>query len=172
MALTLPGVHQVVIVDDAVAVVGDNTWTATRGAAALKIEWNEGDGAEVSTAQIISELAAASKRQGAVAKKTGDAQQGFQRSKTKVEWVYQQPFLAHTPMEPLNCTVEIKDNRCEIWVGTQVPTRVVDIASAVSGIPSERITVNNHLLGGGFGRRLERTWSVKPSRLRVRSRGP
>jgi isoquinoline 1-oxidoreductase beta subunit len=155
VALTVQGVDQVVIVDNAVAVIGKHTWAARRGAAALKITWNEGAGAGVSMDQIVSDLVLAAKRQGAVARKDGDVQRAFGRAKTKFDVVYRQPFLAHAPMEPVNCTVHVTDSHCEIWVGTQVPTRAVDIASKMSGVPAARITLHNHLLGGGFGRRLE-----------------
>jgi isoquinoline 1-oxidoreductase beta subunit len=72
-----------------------------------------------------------------------------------VDAVYQQPFLAHATMEPVNCTVHVRADGCEIWLGSQVPTRVVDAAVAVTGLPAEKIVVHNHLIGGGFGRRLE-----------------
>src|SRR5258708_18036098 len=141
--------------DNAVAVIGDHTWAAKRGLAALDIKWNEGAGATVSTKQIVDDLAAASKRNGAVARKDGDVNKAFGDAKTRVDAVYQQPFLAHATMEPVNCTVHVRPDGCDIWTGTQVPTRAVDAAVKITGLPPERITVHNHLLGGGFGRRLE-----------------
>jgi isoquinoline 1-oxidoreductase beta subunit len=104
---------------------------------------------------VIDELANASKRAGAVARKDGDVGKGFTDAKTRVDAVYQQPFLAHATMEPVNCTVHVRADGCDIWVGTQVPTRAVDTAVKITGLPADRITVHNHLLGGGFGRRLE-----------------
>ncbi|MGF6771869.1 isoquinoline 1-oxidoreductase beta subunit [Paraburkholderia sp. GAS199] len=154
-AKKIPGVRQVVKIDNGVAVVGDHTWAAKRGAAALKIVWNEGAGATVSMKTIVDDLAAASERKGAVARKDGDVGSAFSNAKTRVDAIYQQPFLAHATMEPINCTVHVKPDGCDIWVGTQVPTRAVDTAVAVTGLPAERVVVHNHLLGGGFGRRLE-----------------
>jgi isoquinoline 1-oxidoreductase beta subunit len=90
-----------------------------------------------------------------VAHKEGDVGKAFGEAKTRVDAVYQQPFLAHATMEPVNCTVHVRPDGCEIWIGTQVPTRVVDTAAQVTGLPADRIVVHNHLIGGGFGRRLE-----------------
>ena len=154
-ARTVPGVLQVVRFDNGAAVIGTHTWAAKRGLQALVIHWNEGPGAHVSTETIVSDLEAASRRNGAVARKEGDVDQAFAHAKTRIDAVYRQPFLAHATMEPVNCTVHVQPDACEIWVGSQVPTRVVDTASKVTGLSPDKITVHNHLLGGGFGRRLE-----------------
>ncbi|MEX3759675.1 xanthine dehydrogenase family protein molybdopterin-binding subunit [Paraburkholderia phenoliruptrix] len=154
-AKKIPGVRQVVKIDNAVAVIGDHTWAAKRGLQALEIKWNEGAGAKLSMKQIVDDLAHASERNGAVARKDGDVVQGFANAKTRVDAIYQQPFLAHATMEPINCTVHVRADGCEVWLGTQVPTRVRDAAMAVTGLPADKIVVHNHLIGGGFGRRLE-----------------
>jgi isoquinoline 1-oxidoreductase beta subunit len=154
-AKKIPGVRQVIKFDNGVAVVGDHTWAAKRGAAALDLKWNEGRGADFSTAKVVQQLADASKKDGAVARKDGDTKKGFNDAKTRVDAVYQQPFLAHATMEPVNCTVSVRADGCDIWVGTQVPTRAVDTAMKITGLPADKIIVHNHLLGGGFGRRLE-----------------
>ncbi len=154
-AKKIPGVRQVVKIDNAVAVIGDHTWAAKRGLQALEIKWNEGAGAKLSMKQIVDDLAHASERNGAVARKDGNLVQGFANAKTRVDAIYQQPFLAHATMEPINCTVHVRADSCEVWLGTQVPTRVRDAAMAVTGLPADKIVVHNHLIGGGFGRRLE-----------------
>ncbi|CAB3803809.1 Isoquinoline 1-oxidoreductase subunit beta [Paraburkholderia ultramafica] len=154
-AKKIPGVRQVVKLDNAVAVIGDHTWAAKRGVQALDIKWNEGAGANLSMKQIVDDLTNASQRNGAVARKEGDVGNAFSHAKSRVDAVYQQPFLAHATMEPVNCTVHVRADGCEIWLGSQVPTRVVDAAVAVTGLPADKIVVHNHLLGGGFGRRLE-----------------
>ncbi len=155
VARSLPGVRQVVKLDNAVAVVADHTWAAKRGASALVIQWNEGRGANYSTDTVVRELAAASKRDGAVARKEGDVVQGFKKAGIRLDAVYEQPFLAHATMEPVNCTVSVRADGCDIWTGTQVPTRAMDTAVKITGLPAERIALHNHLLGGGFGRRAE-----------------
>jgi isoquinoline 1-oxidoreductase subunit beta len=154
-AKKIPGVRQVVRIDNAVAVIGDHTWAAKRGVQALDITWDEGPDAKLSMKQIVAELADASQRNGAVARKEGDVGTAFSNAKTRVDAVYQQPFLAHATMEPVNCTVHVRPDGCDVWLGSQVPTRVVDAAVAVTGLPADKIVVHNHLLGGGFGRRLE-----------------
>jgi len=154
-AKKIPGVRQVVKIDNAVAVIGDHTWAAKRGLQALDIKWNEGADAKLSMKQIVDDLANASQRNGAVARKDGDVVHAFSNAKTRVDAVYQQPFLAHATMEPINCTVHVRADGCEIWLGSQVPTRVRDAAMAVTGLPADKIVVHNHLIGGGFGRRLE-----------------
>lgn len=106
-------------------------------------------------AKVIQQLVDASKRDGAVARKDGDVKKGFNDAKTRIDSVYQQPFLAHATMEPVNCTVSVRADGCDIWVGTQVPTRAVDTAVKITGLTADKVTVHNHLLGGGFGRRLE-----------------
>nr|WKF61107.1 Isoquinoline 1-oxidoreductase subunit beta [Paraburkholderia busanensis] len=154
-AKKIPGVRQVVKIDNAVAVIGDHTWAAKRGVQALVIQWNEGAGSSLSMQQIVADLTAAAQRNGAVARKDGDVGNAFANAKTRVDAVYQQPFLAHATMEPVNCTVHVRPDGCDIWLGSQVPTRVVDAAVAVTGLPADSIVVHNHLIGGGFGRRLE-----------------
>jgi isoquinoline 1-oxidoreductase beta subunit len=154
-AKKIPGVKQVIKFDNGVAVIGDHTWAAKRGAAALVIEWNEGAGANTSTKQLVDEMASASRRSGAVARKDGDVDKAFANAKTRVDAVYVQPLLAHATMEPINCTVHVRADGCDVWLGTQVPTRVVDAGVKATGLPPEKIVVHNHLLGGGFGRRLE-----------------
>ncbi|MFM0202158.1 xanthine dehydrogenase family protein molybdopterin-binding subunit [Paraburkholderia fungorum] len=154
-AKQIPGVRQVVKLDNAVAVIGDHTWAAKRGLQALDIKWNEGAGATLGMQQIVDDLAQASQRNGAVARKDGDVGTAFSNARSRIDAVYQQPFLAHATMEPINCTVHVRPDGCDVWLGSQVPTRVVDAAVAVTGLPADKIVVHNHLIGGGFGRRLE-----------------
>ena len=152
---SMPGVRQVVQFDTGVAVVGDHTWAAKRGAAALVAVWNEGKGAGYSTEQVRADLAAAAQRPGAVARKDGDVGAGFKNAHQRIDAVYRQPLLAHATMEPVNCTVSVRADGCDIWVGTQVPTFAVDTAVKLTGLPADKVVLHGHLLGGGFGRRLE-----------------
>jgi isoquinoline 1-oxidoreductase beta subunit len=155
VARAMPGVRQVVRIDNAVAVIGVHTWAAKRGAAALRIEWHGGSGAGYSTARMRQDLRTAAGRAGGVARKEGDADRAMRGAVQRVDAVYEQPLLAHATMEPLNCTVSVRADGCDIWVGTQVPGRAVAIAAAASGLEPARIRLHNQLLGGGFGRRLE-----------------
>jgi isoquinoline 1-oxidoreductase beta subunit len=153
-AMKVAGVRRVVVLDDAVAVIGDHMWAAKKGLEALKIEWNEGPNARISTRDIWQDLRAASEKDGAIAKSIGDIAKGL-ASGDKFEASFELPFLAHASMEPINATVHVRPDACEIWTGTQIMTRVQAEAAKAAGVPVDKVIVNQHLLGGGFGRKLE-----------------
>ncbi|GMO11760.1 xanthine dehydrogenase family protein molybdopterin-binding subunit [Bradyrhizobium sp. TM233] len=153
-AVKIAGVRKVVVLDDAVAVIGDHMWAAKKGLEALKIEWNEGANAGISTRDIWQNLRDASAKDGVVAKSTGDIAKAL-ASGDKFEAAYELPFLAHASMEPINATVRVTKDSCEIWTGTQIMTRVQSEAAKAAGVPLDKVIVNQHLLGGGFGRKLE-----------------
>lgn len=154
-AMAVKGVRQVVQLDDAVAVVADHMGAAKKGLAALVIEWDDGPHAKLSTDAIVSELEQATLKPGVVAQAIGDSDTAMASAATTVEATYQVPFLAHATMEPMNCTVHVRQDGCEVWVGTQAIARVQAAAAAVADMPLEKVVVHNHLIGGGFGRRLE-----------------
>jgi isoquinoline 1-oxidoreductase beta subunit len=153
-AKKLPGVRQVVVLDNLVAVVGDHMWAAWQGLDALKVTWDEGPNAKISSAEIWNELRAASKKEGVVAKSEGDVNKGLTQGE-RFDADYELPFLAHATMEPQNCTVRLTPGACEIWTGTQVQSRAQQFAAKAAGLPIGKVTLYNHYLGGGFGRRLE-----------------
>jgi isoquinoline 1-oxidoreductase subunit beta len=154
-AKAVKGVRQIVLLDDAVAVVADHMGAAKKGLAALKIEWDDGPQAGLSTKDIARELQNATEKAGAVAQNKGDADKAFAGATTRVEVSYEVPFLAHATMEPMNCTVHLQKDRCEIWVGSQALARAQAAAAKTAGLPIEKVVVHNHLIGGGFGRRLD-----------------
>ena len=90
-----------------------------------------------------------------MARKEGDVDKALAGAAGKVEAVYQLPFLAHAAMEPMNCTVHVRGDGCDVWVGNQVVSRAQATAAQVTGLPLEKVQVHNHLIGGGFGRRLD-----------------
>ncbi len=153
-AKSLPGVRQVIVLKDLVAVVGDHMWAATQGLSALDITWDEGPHSAVSSDDVWKQLRAASKTEGAVANSVGDVAKGLTQGDL-LEAAYEMPFLAHATMEPMNCTVHVTPTACEVWVGSQVFSRVQAIAAKVTGLPLDKVTAHNYLIGGGFGRRLE-----------------
>ncbi len=171
-AKAVKGVRQIVRLDDAVAVVADHMGAAQKGLAALKIEWDDGPHAGLATADIARELEQATLGPGAVAQSIGDADGAMARSATKVEASYQVPFLAHAAMEPMNCTVHCRDDVCELWLGNQAVARVQAMAAAAAGIPPEKVIVHNHLIGGGFGRRLEADCAVRAVQIAKHVDGP
>ncbi len=154
-AKAVKGVRQIVRLDDAVAVVADHMGAAKKGLAALKIEWDDGPHARLATSDIAAELEKATLASGAVAQNIGDVDKAMASAVTKVEAIYQVPFLAHTAMEPMNCTVHVRKDSCEIWVGNQAIARCQAAAAKITGLPLDKVVLHNHLLGGGFGRRLE-----------------
>ncbi|HXN66986.1 MAG TPA: xanthine dehydrogenase family protein molybdopterin-binding subunit [Bradyrhizobium sp.] len=170
-ARKVPGVQKVVVLDDLVAVVGDHMWAAKKGLDALVIDWDEGPNARVSSKEIWDDLRAASEKDGAVAKSAGDIAKGLAIG-DKLEASYELPFLAHATMEPINATVHVTPDSCEIWTGTQVMTRVQSEAAKAAGLPVEKVIVNNHLLGGGFGRKLEADMVVAAVRVAKQVDGP
>ncbi len=151
-ARAMPGVIDVLKIDNAVAVIGEHFWAAKRGLEALDLEWDPGPNADLTTAKLTQALAERSQNGPVIpGRKVGSRPAG----RTTVEALYQLPMLAHAPMEPLNTTVQVSAERCEIWVGTQVPVRCVSAAAQVTGLPESKIVLHNHYIGGGFGRRLD-----------------
>jgi isoquinoline 1-oxidoreductase subunit beta len=164
-ARKVAGVRRIVRLDDAVAVVADHMWAAKQGLSALDIDWDEGANAMLSTADIVGQLEAASQQPGVVARRNGDVAQAIGGAATRIEAVYQAPFLAHATMEPLNCTVAVRPDGCDVWVGNQVVGRAQAAAAEATGLPRDRVRVHNHLLGGGFGRRLEVDYVAQAARI-------
>jgi isoquinoline 1-oxidoreductase beta subunit len=171
-ARKVKGVHQIVRLDDAVAVVADHMGAAKKGLAALKIEWDDGPHAKLATADIVAELEQATLKPGAVAQNIGDVEKALAGAASKVEATYQVPFLAHAALEPMNCTLHVRKDGCEIWVGTQVLARVHSAAAKTAGLPLDKVVVHNHLLGGGFGRRLEVDGIVRAVEIAKHVAGP
>ncbi len=153
-AKAVKGVHAIVRLPDAVAVIADHMGAAKKGLAALAIVWDEGPNATLSSAGIVDALAKAAAQPGAVSTNTGDAAAGLKGAAKRVSATYQIPFLAHAPMEPMNCTAHVRKDGCDIWVGTQAPVRAREAAAHAAGLPPAKVTVHNQLIGGGFGRRL------------------
>ncbi len=171
-AKAIKGVRQIVRLDDLVAVVADNMWAAKQGLKALAIRWDDGPNATISIGDVVQGLAAATQTPGVVARKEGDAAAAMAGAPTKMEAVYQVPFLAHAAMEPINCTVHVRPDRCEVWTGSQVLTRAQATAAKVTGLPLEKVVVHNHYLGGGFGRRLEHDYVTQAVRIAKQVDGP
>jgi len=147
------GVRHVLPIDRGVAVVADDFWSATEGRNALVVEWDEGKLGKLDTAKQGEEYAAMAKKPGKVASTLGDADGALGSAAKKVEVVYDLPYLAHAPMEPLNCVADVRSDSCEIWVGTQSQTIDRGAAAAAAGLKPEQVTLHTTLLGGGFGRR-------------------
>ena len=152
----LPGVVDVIRIDDAVAVVGDHYWAAKTGLAALQIDWDPGPNAAMSSETIRNDQkAAASTGTPIKGLLNGDIDAAFAAAKARIEAVYELPFLAHATMEPINTTVHVRPDGCDIWVGTQTPVVAQLLAAKITGHQPEKVVIHNQLIGGGFGRRLQ-----------------
>jgi isoquinoline 1-oxidoreductase beta subunit len=165
-------VRQVLRFDDAVAVVADHMGAAKKGLAALVIERDDGPHAKLNMQDIVAELDKATLNPGAVAQNIGDVDHAIASAVTKVEATYQVPFLAHATMEPMNCTAHVRKDGCEIWVGSQVLARAQAAAAKTAGLPLDKVVVHNHLLGGGFGRRLEADGVIRAVEVGKQVDGP
>jgi isoquinoline 1-oxidoreductase beta subunit len=159
-AKAVPGVKHVVQVTSGVAVVADTFWAAIQGRKALKVEWDEGPVAQVSTPAMEKEYEAAAANPGQVARNDGDHEKALQAAGKTLESAYLVPYLEHACMEPMNATAHITANACTLWLPTQNPGGSLDMATRFTGLPAERITIHTTLLGGGFGRRGERDFVV------------
>ncbi len=152
-AKAVSGVHAVVAVPAGVAVVAEGFWPALQGRRALQLDWDEGEGAALSSAGLRREYAGLARTPGLVAHRKGDVQSALSKAVRTLEAEYALPFLAHAPMEPLNCCVDLRADGCDIWTGTQMQTNDRDAAARVAGLPPEKVRLHTTFLGGGFGRR-------------------
>jgi isoquinoline 1-oxidoreductase beta subunit len=165
-ARAVPGVLQVVRLPDAVAVVGDHFWAAQQGLGALRPVWDPGPNASLSTADLKASLEATSlKGQAAVAVQTGSFDRAFRDADRRIERVYWQPFLSHAPMEPQAAVVHVRGDGVELWCGTQVPSRAQAAVARICGVAPEKVTLNNQLMGGAFGRKLETDYVEQAARV-------
>ncbi len=151
-ARAVTGVTQVLAVPSGVAVVADSYWAASRGRDALKIEWDDSKADMRSTPQITAEYKKAAGETGKKAKTTGDVDAAFKGAKI-ITADYEVPFLAHAPMEPLNCVVRRSDSGAELWYGCQFQTVDQGNVAKLLGLKPEQVTINTLYAGGSFGRR-------------------
>jgi len=152
-AKAVPGVKAVVQVPSGVAVVAEHFWAARLGRDALEIDWDLGPAAGLDTGKMREEFRALSRSPGAKAAAAGDVDAAMRTASSKLEAEYEVPYLAHATMEPLNCTVRLAGDRCEIWTGTQFQTPDQMAAAKIAGLDPKQVTLHTMFLGGGFGRR-------------------
>jgi isoquinoline 1-oxidoreductase subunit beta len=152
-AKAIPGVVNVVQVPSGVAVIAKGFWPAKLGREKLEITWDEGPGAAISTVEMRENYSAMSKTPGLVARKVGDPTAALAGAAKTITAEYEVPYLAHCMMEPLNTVVDLHEDRCEIWTGSQFQTGDRAAAAKVAGLKPDQVTLHTTLLGGGFGRR-------------------
>jgi len=152
-AKAVPGVKQVVQVSRGVAVVADNTWSAMEGRRVLQVQFDEGPNANTSSASIRKTFMDMAEKPGAVARSQGDAAGALASAAKKIEAVYEVPYLSHAPMEPMNCTADVRADGCDVWTSTQIQTSAHGTAVKITGLPPQKVKIHTLYLGGGFGRR-------------------
>jgi len=147
-----------------VIVVAEHFWQAKKGRDALRIVWEPGPNAALDTAAIWTQVNDGATQPGAsaltsedvaTALKGGHAADALKHAAKTFDAVYALPLLAHATMEPMNCTADVKADRCDVYVGTQVQQMTQAAAAEAAGLKPEQVNVHTTLLGGGFGRRLE-----------------
>jgi isoquinoline 1-oxidoreductase beta subunit len=152
-ALAMPGVKAVFPIPAGVAVVATDTWSAIQGREALALEWEPGPAAGLSSASIFASYRDLAKQPGAVARNDGDAEAALAGSAKRIAGEFEVPYLAHAPMEPLNCVVYVQPDGCDIWTGDQFQTGDQGNAAKVLGIAPEKVRIHTLYAGGSFGRR-------------------
>jgi isoquinoline 1-oxidoreductase subunit beta len=149
----VPGVKAIVPIPSGVAVVANDFLAARQGRDALEIEWDEGPLADLNTSAQRGQFAEMTQKPGLVAANRGNAAEAMENAPRKLEAEYEVPYLAHACMEPLNCVVDMRDESCEIWTGTQMQTGDRNTAARILGLKPDRVKLHTTYLGGGFGRR-------------------
>jgi isoquinoline 1-oxidoreductase beta subunit len=153
-ALKTPGVHDVLQIDRGVAIVANDFWSAWQGCERLAVSWDQAPQAELDTRSLYRQVETALQQSGSVARRRGAARKALQHAQEVVEAQYRTPYLAHCTLEPMNCIADVRQDGCDIWVGTQNQTETRMKAAELTGLPREKVKVHTTFLGGGFGRRL------------------
>ena len=173
-ALAVPGVRRVVTIEGhrnptylrpGVAVIADSTWAAMKGREALRVQWDEGAGREESTATLAAQFRRLAAMPGKVLAEAGDVERALARGRTKVDVVYEAPFIAHATLEPQNCVAHVADGRCEVWGPLQMPTSGAKVVAEVTGLDPKAVSIHVTRAGGGFGRRLMSDYAAEAAVL-------
>ena len=163
-AKKVPGVRDVIQIEPVaagsftaggVAVLAGNSWAAMQGRKALQITWDEGPHASESSESLRDQCVANAAKPGKVVRNDGDVNAAMTGGAKKLDVVYELPFAPHATMEPMNCTVIVRDTNAEAWVPTQAPQWAQDIIAKTANLPADKVVVHTTLMGGGFGRRYQ-----------------
>lgn len=152
-AKQVPGVVDVVAIPQGVAVLATGFWAAKKGRDALRVEWDESAAEKRGTSELLAEYRALLDRPGAVARHDGDAEAALASAAKVVAADFEFPYLAHAPMEPLDCVLRRTEQGCEVWAGSQIQTGDQAAVAGVLGLEPEQVSITTLLAGGSFGRR-------------------
>lgn len=164
-ARTVPGVRDAIEIEQGVAVLADDFWSAYRGRERLSIAWSDGEGAALSSTLIRARFRERAEARGRVARRQGNVTRALKKAARTVEAWYETPYLAHATMEPMNCTARVTPERCDVWAPTQAQTGARETAMAITGLPARAVHVHTTFLGGGFGRRQEQDFVAEAVKL-------
>lgn len=164
-AQSMAGVLQILNMGDFIAVVADSYWHAQRALDTIDVNYSTSESPIRTTADQFSVISdALDQDRASTVMSEGDTERQYSRAATKLAAEYKVPYLAHAPMEPMNCTAWYRDHQCDVWTGTQVPLRVRSAVASAVGLPKENIYVHDTLLGGSFGRRLSTEYATMAAR--------
>jgi isoquinoline 1-oxidoreductase beta subunit len=155
-----------------VAVVADSTWAAIQARKRLKVQWNEPDIIRESSDTLRQHMIDLVAKPAAVIRNDGDFDAAHQSAAKTIDAAYEVPFLAHAPMEPVNCTAHFRDGECELWAPTQIPDAAAASVAQALSIPKERVKVHVTFIGGGFGRRLIQDYAVEAALISRAAKAP
>jgi isoquinoline 1-oxidoreductase beta subunit len=164
-AKAFPGVKDVVPFSQGVAVVADSYWTARKALATLNVRWDGGPNANIDQESIWNDMEAASQQPGAVFREHGDVEAGMGQAENIISAEYRLPFLSHSPMEPMNCTADVRADKAIIITGTQFQQLIPHVVAGATGLKPEQVEVHTTFLGGGFGRRLEMDFPIAAAEI-------
>jgi isoquinoline 1-oxidoreductase beta subunit len=153
-ARAVDGVRGIVEVPTGVAVLAESTWAAMKGCRALNPKFDYGEAADLSSAKIAEQFDEVQEADGFATRDDGDVEAALAGADQVIEAVYEVPYIAHSPLEPMNCTAHARDDRCEIWAPTQSPQWAHGAVAQTFGYAPQDVTLNIVFSGGGFGRRL------------------
>ncbi len=149
-----------------IAVVADSTWAAMRGRDALEIEWDEGEHAQESSATLRKQFdELVSRPGGTLVRHDGDAEEALGQASQRIEATYEVPFQNHSPMEPMNATVHVRQDDAEAWLPSQGPQWGQDAIAKIAGLPADKVVVHTTLMGGGFGRRYHADFAAEAAQI-------
>ena len=166
----MPGVRKVINLDDAVAVVADGYWQASKALDELAVSFEESGNETVEQSDIFARFASALDDAVANGKeivdfRTGDTGTAMANAARTIEAEYRVPYLSHAPMEPMNCTAWVHDEICELWTGTQNPLGFAAEVAGVLDMDLDDVVLHNRYLGGGFGRRAFPDYTIQAARI-------
>jgi isoquinoline 1-oxidoreductase beta subunit len=173
-AKAVPGVKQIFEVPakgpgawsaGGIAVVAGSTWAAIQGRDALSIEWDHGSNVNENSTELREQFESLMKAPGKVIRNEGDVDKAMSGPGRKIEALYELPFQAHATMEPMNCTVDIRADRAEVWAPTQAPDWTLSVVAPIAGLKPEQVIVHTTLMGGGFGRRYQADFAVEAAQV-------